>query len=83
MHLQRLARHRFADLDRRIVMRARKLQRYLTQPFWVTAAHTGIPGASVLLADTLDDCDAFLAGRYDDTPEDQCYMRSTMKAAKT
>jgi len=65
--------------DRQIVMRARKLERYLAQPFWVTAGHTGTPGVSVTLEDTLDDCDGFLAGRFDEVPEDHCYMRGTMK----
>jgi F-type H+-transporting ATPase subunit beta len=65
--------------DRGIVMRARKLQRYLTQPFWTTASHTGIQGVSVSLDDTLADCEDFLAGRYDEIPEDRCYMRGTMK----
>jgi len=68
--------------DRQIVERARKLQRYLTQPFWTTASHTGIKGVSVQLEDTLDDCEAFLSGKYDDLPEDQCYMRGTMAGAK-
>jgi F-type H+-transporting ATPase subunit beta len=65
--------------DRKIVMRARKLQRYLSQPFWTTAAHTGIEGVSVPLKKTLADCDAFLSGRYDDLSEEQCYMRGTME----
>jgi F-type H+-transporting ATPase subunit beta len=64
--------------DQRIVSRARRLQRYLTQPLWVTAAHTGLAGTSVPLQQTLADCDAFLKGNYDDTPEDQCYMRGAM-----
>jgi F-type H+-transporting ATPase subunit beta len=64
--------------DRKIVMRARKLQRYLTQPFWSTASHTGIEGVSVPLEDTLADCEAFLDGRYDDVTEERCYMRGTM-----
>ena len=64
--------------DKRIVLRARRLQRYLTQPMWVTAAHTGIPGVSVPLSETLDDCEAFLQGHYDDVPEEQCYMQGTM-----
>ena len=64
--------------DRRIVLRARKLQRYLTQPFFVVAEHTGIPGVSVPLAETLNDCDAFLNGKYDELPEEQCYMRGSM-----
>jgi F-type H+-transporting ATPase subunit beta len=65
--------------DRQIVLRARKLQRYLTQPFWVAAEHTGIKGVSVPLKDTLRDCAAFLAGEYDHVTEDQCYMRGTME----
>jgi F-type H+-transporting ATPase subunit beta len=64
--------------DRRIVMRARKLQRYLSQPFWTTASHTGIEGVSVPLERTLADCEAFLEGHYDDVPEDHCYMRGPM-----
>jgi F-type H+-transporting ATPase subunit beta len=65
--------------DRKIVMRARKLQRYLTQPFHVTAQHTGMDGVSVPLESTLADCDAFLRGKYDDVPEDECYMRGSME----
>ncbi len=68
-----------SSTDRLTVMRARKLQRYLTQPLWVTASHTGIPGVSVALEEMLTDCDALLAGEYDDLPEEQCYMRGTMK----
>lgn len=64
--------------DRKIVMRARKLQRYLTQPFHITAQHTGMEGVSVPLEDTLADCDAFLRGEYDEVSEDECYMRGTM-----
>jgi len=64
--------------DRKVVMRARKLQRYLTQPFWATAAHTGIEGVTVPLEHTLSDCEALLNGSYDQVPEDQCYMRGTM-----
>ena len=68
--------------DRKIVTRARKLQRYLSQPFWTTASHTGIEGASVPLKNTLIDCEAFLAGHYDEVPEDHCYMRGTMTDVK-
>jgi F-type H+-transporting ATPase subunit beta len=64
--------------DRKVVMRARKLQRYLTQPFHVTAAHTGMEGVSVPLDRTLTDCEAFLRGDYDDASEDACYMRGAM-----
>ena len=64
--------------DRRMVQRARRLQRYLSQPFHVVAEHTGMAGVSVPLAQTLADCEAFLAGEHDSTPEDKCYMRGAM-----
>ena len=72
-----------AEADRRIVMRARKLERYLTQPFATTSAHTGIPGESVPLDTVLSDCEAFLAGDYDDVPEEDCYMRGAMAGARS
>jgi len=65
--------------DRRIVLRARKLQRYLTQPFNVTASHTGMAGVSVPLQEMLDDCEAFLRGDYDELPEEDCYMRGSIR----
>ena len=68
--------------DSKIVMRARKIQRYLTQPFWATTSHSGIEGVSVPLENTLADCDAFLSGRYDEVPEEHCYMRGTMEGIK-
>jgi F-type H+-transporting ATPase subunit beta len=70
-----------SEEDRRIVLRARKLQRYLTQPFHALATHMGAPGVSVPLAQTLTDCEAFLRGDYDQLPEDHCYMRGAMGAA--
>lgn len=70
-----------SDIDRKIVMRARKLQRYLTQPFTVLEQHTKQVGVSVPLEQTLTDCEAFLAGKYDHLTEQQCYMRGTMEGA--
>jgi len=67
-----------SEADRRIVLRARKLQRYLTQPFHALAAHTGIAGVSVPLRQTLADCEAFVRGDYDELPEDRCYMRGAI-----
>ncbi|MEZ5403671.1 MAG: F0F1 ATP synthase subunit beta [Bryobacteraceae bacterium] len=64
--------------DRVVVARARKLERYLAQPFAVVSRHTGIEGVSVPLDATLADCEAFLRGDHDATPEDQCYMRGRM-----
>ena len=68
-----------SEADRKVVMRARKLQRYLTQPFSVLAQHTKQTGVSVPLEQTLTDCEAFLAGHYDDLSEEQCYMRGSMQ----
>jgi F-type H+/Na+-transporting ATPase subunit beta len=68
-----------SETDRKIVMRARKLQRYLTQPFAVLAQHTKQAGVSVPLEQTLTDCEAFIAGDYDAHTEQQCYMRGSMK----
>ena len=65
--------------DNKIVMRARKLQHYLTQPFWSTATHSGIAGVSVALAQTLADCEAFLQGKNDHLTEQQCYMRGSLE----
>jgi F-type H+-transporting ATPase subunit beta len=71
-----------SEADRHIVLRARKLQRYLTQPFYVTSALSGIEGVSVPLTETLRDCEAFLHGEYDKVPEDQCYMRGSMRGVQ-
>ncbi|BBP46899.1 ATP synthase subunit beta [Thiosulfatimonas sediminis] len=71
-----------SSADQLIVARARRLQRYLTQPFWVTSSQSTLKGASVPLDKTLDDCDAFLRGDFDDLPEDQCYMRGAMSEPK-
>ena len=68
-----------SETDRKVVLRARLLERYLTQPFFVVSGHTGIAGASVPLATTLADCEQFIAGKYDDLPEERCYMRGSME----
>lgn len=68
-----------SEIDRKIVLRARKLQRYLTQPFLVLAQHTKQTGVSVPLDKTLSDCEAFLNGAYDDLAEERCYMRGSMQ----
>ena len=63
-----------STIDKKIVLRARKLQRYLTQPFLSTFAQTGIKGVSIPLEKTLFDCETFIKGGYDDLSEEQCYM---------
>jgi F-type H+-transporting ATPase subunit beta len=64
--------------DRRVVQRARRLQRYLTQPFHAVTGQSAVQGVSVPLAQTLDDCEAFLRGELDQVPEVECYMRGSM-----
>jgi F-type H+-transporting ATPase subunit beta len=68
--------------DRLIVKRARRLQRFLTQPFMVTEAFTGTPGASVALADTLAGCRAILDGETDNWSESSLYMIGTLEDAR-
>lgn len=64
--------------DRRLVGRARRLQRFLTQPFAVTQAFTGKPGRQVSLADTLAGCRAILDGVGDSWPESAFFMAGNL-----
>ncbi|CAN5910256.1 F0F1 ATP synthase subunit beta [soil metagenome] len=68
--------------DRQTVKRARRLQRFLTQPFAVTEAFTGTPGRSVVRADTLAGCRAILDGECDDWAESSLYMVGTLDEAR-
>ena len=64
--------------DRLVVKRARRLQRFLSQPFVVTEAFTNTPGRSVRREDTLTGCRAILAGETDDWAESSLYMIGTL-----
>ncbi len=68
--------------DRLVVKRARRLQRFLTQPFMVTEAFTGTPGASVPIADTLAGCRAILDGEADNWAESSLYMVGSLEDAR-
>ncbi|MDF1871609.1 F0F1 ATP synthase subunit beta [Vannielia sp.] len=68
--------------DRLIVKRARRLQRFLTQPFMVTEAFTGTPGATVPLTETLAGCRAILDGEADDWAEGSLYMVGPLADAR-
>ena len=68
--------------DRAVVKRARRLQRFLSQPFVVTQAFTGMPGRSVSRADTLAGCRAILDGEADDWAESSLYMVGTLDEAR-
>ncbi|MBC57214.1 MAG: F0F1 ATP synthase subunit beta [Confluentimicrobium sp.] len=68
--------------ERLLVGRARRLQRFLTQPFFVAAAYTGMEGRSVPVADTVAGCAAILAGECDDWDEASLYMIGTLDEAR-
>ncbi|MFC7333120.1 F0F1 ATP synthase subunit beta [Rhodocista pekingensis] len=68
--------------DRLAVKRARRLQRFLTQPFAVTEAFTGRKGGSVPRAETLAGCRAILDGQTDDWAESSLYMVGTLAEAR-
>ena len=65
--------------DRRIVLRARKLQRFLSQPFSVAEKFTGIPGVYVPLAETIRGCRAIAEGELDDCPESAFFNIGTIE----
>lgn len=64
-----------SDADRLAVNRARKIQRFLSQPFFVAETFTGHPGKFVKLQDTIDGFSGILEGKYDDLPEESFYMK--------
>jgi F-type H+-transporting ATPase subunit beta len=63
-----------SDEDKLVVARARKIQRFLSQPFFVAEVFTGAPGKYVSLKDNLAAFKAILAGEHDDLPEQAFYM---------
>ncbi len=68
--------------DRQQVARARRLQRFLTQPFTVTEAFTGTQGRTVALADTIAGCRAILDGEADEWTESSLYMVGDIEEAR-
>ena len=69
-------------VDRQAVKRARRLMRFLTQPFMVTVAFTGKQGRTVEIADTLAGCRAILDGEADDWAEGSLYMIGGLEEAR-
>jgi F-type H+-transporting ATPase subunit beta len=67
--------------DKRVVTRARKIQRFLSQPFFVAEVFTGSPGKYVSLKDTIAGFQGILAGEYDDLPEQAFYMVGSIEEA--
>ena len=70
-----------SEEDREVVFRARKIQRFLTQPFHVGEVFTGIPGKYVKVEDTIKGFKEILSGQYDDLPEQAFYMIGTIDEA--
>jgi F-type H+-transporting ATPase subunit beta len=68
--------------DKLTVARARKIQRFLSQPFSVAEQFTGTPGTYVRLEDTIRGFKEVLEGKHDDLPEQAFYMVGTIEEAR-
>ena len=70
-----------SEEDKQTVARARKIQRFLSQPFHVAEIFTGTPGVFVSLEDTIKGFKGIVAGEYDHLPEAAFYMVGTIEEA--
>jgi len=68
--------------DRNVVARARRLERFLTQPFFTTEHFTGLQGKLVSLEEALDGCERILNDEFKDYPESALYMIGAVDEAK-
>jgi len=71
-----------SEEDKQVVNRARKIERFLSQPFFVAEVFTGSPGKYVTLEDTLAGFKGLLEGNYDDLPEAAFYMVGNIEEVK-
>lgn len=71
-----------SDEDRQLVYRARKIQKFLSQPFFVAEQFTGLEGRYVSVKDTIKGFQEIISGELDDLPEDAFYMVGTIEDAK-
>ena len=76
-----LGMEQLSSSDRTIVERARRLDRFLTQPFFTTEQFSGIPGKEVGLEEALEGCERILNDEFRDLPEDAFYMIGTIDEA--
>jgi len=74
-----LGMEELSDTDKQTVSRARRIQRFLSQPFFVAEIFTGIPGAYVSLKDTIDGFKEILDGQHDDLPESAFYLKGSIQ----
>jgi F-type H+-transporting ATPase subunit beta len=77
-----LGLEQLSPADRNVVARARRLERFLTQPFFTTEKFTGLQGRLVSLADALDGCERILRDEFKDYPEGSLYMIGAVDEAK-
>jgi len=70
-----------SDEDKLVVARARKLERFLSQPFFVAQQFTGLEGKYVKLEDTIRSFKELVEGKHDDIPEQAFYMMGTIEEA--
>lgn len=77
-----LGMEELSDEDKQTVARARRIQRFLSQPFFVAEQFTGNPGAYVSLKDTIAGFREILDGKHDSKPESAFYMKGTIKEVK-
>jgi len=68
--------------DRKVVARARRLERFLTQPFFATEQFSGLKGKTVSLKDSLDGCERILRDEFQEYPESSLYMIGAIDEAK-
>ena len=70
-----------SEEDKQVVQRARKIQRFLSQPFTVAETFTGAPGKYVSLAETIRGFKGIINGDYDSLPEQAFYMVGSIDEA--
>ncbi|MCL6441832.1 MAG: F0F1 ATP synthase subunit beta, partial [Thermoleophilum sp.] len=74
-----LGMEELSDEDKLIVARARKIQRFLSQPFFVAEQFTGTPGRYVKIDDTVRSFKEIIEGKHDEIPERAFYMKGTIE----
>lgn len=77
-----LGMEELSEDDKKLVARARRIQRFLTQPFYVGEVFTNIPGVYVPLADTIKGFKEILEGKHDSKSEQAFYMKGTIEQVK-
>ncbi len=73
-----LGMEELSEVDKELVVRARKVQKFLSQPFFVAEQFTGAPGMYVTLADTIRSFREILDGKHDNKPEQEFYMKGAL-----